>query len=98
MKIGVWFYGLGTILTGIVARKQLGDCRTLAAGIASCPLRRISPRWHSRLREHRPTLDGVWIFLGGADRDRLLSGRVCNLLSANGCSGCQASCVDAVAL
>ena len=53
---------------------------------------------HSRLREHRPALDVVWIFLGGADRNRLLPGRKCNLLRNYGCPGRQASCVDAVAV
>jgi hypothetical protein len=37
-------------------------------------------------------------FLGGADRNRLLPGRKCNLLRNYGCPGRQASCVDAVAV
>ena len=53
---------------------------------------------HSRLREHRPALDAVRIFLGGANRNRLLPGRKCNLLGNYGCPGRQASCVHAVAV
>ena len=30
---------------------------------------------HSRLRDHRPAVDAVWIFLGGVDRNRLHPGR-----------------------
>ncbi len=78
--------------------KESSYRRTLDARIASCHLRHISPRRHSCLREHRPALDVVWIFLGGADRNRLLAGRMCNLLRNYGCPGCQASCVDAVAV
>ena len=52
-------------LTGFPAAKESSYRRTLDAGIASCPLRLISPHRYSRLRNHRPALDGVWIFLGG---------------------------------
>ena len=62
-------------LTGFPVAKESSDRRTLDARIASCHLRLISPHRHSRLREHRPALDVVWIFLGGADRNRLLPGR-----------------------
>ena len=49
---------------------------------------------HSRLRDHRPALDAVWIFLGGADRNRLHPGRNCNLLRNYRCPGRQTACVD----
>ena len=67
-------------LTGFPVAKESSDRRTLDAGIASCRLRLIPPHRHSRLREHRPALDVVWIFLGGANRNRLHPGRKCNLL------------------
>ncbi len=60
--------------------KESSYRRTLDARIASCHLRPISPHRPSRLRDHRPALDVVWIFLGGADRNRLHPGRMCNLL------------------
>ena len=85
-------------LTGFPVAKESSYRRTLDARIASCRLRLISPHRHSRLREHRPALDVVWIFLGGADRNRLLPGRMCNLFRNYGCPGRQASCVDAVAV
>lgn len=83
-------------VTGFPAAKESRYRRTLDARIASCHLRLISPHRHSRLREHRPALDVVWMFLGGADRNRLLFGRVCNLLRKNGRSGPQASRANAV--
>ena len=85
-------------LTGFPVAKESSYRRTLDAGIASCHLRLISPHRHSRLREHRPAVDGVWIFLGGVNRNRLHPGRKCNLLRNYGCPGRQASCVDAVAV
>ena len=85
-------------LTGFPVAKESSDRRTLDAGIASCHLRLISPHRHSRLREHRSALDVVWIFLGGANRNRLPPGRNCHLLRNYGCPGRQTSCVDAVAV
>ena len=85
-------------LTGFPVAKESSYRRALDARIASCHLRLIPPHQHSCLREHRPAMDAVWRFLGGADRNRLHPGRKCDLLGNYGCPGRQASCVHAVAL
>jgi hypothetical protein len=76
--------------------KENSYCRTLDARIASCHLRLVSPHRSSHLRDYRPALDVVWIFLGRSDRNRLPSGRMCNLFSKDGYPGPQASRVDVV--
>ena len=85
-------------LVGCPVARESSDRRTLDAGIASRDLRLVSSDQHSHLRKHRAAVDGVWIFLGGVHRSRLCPGRNCNLFGEDGCPGCQASCIDAVAV
>ena len=85
-------------LTKFPVANESTDRRTLAPRIPSDHLRHPSPHRHSHLRDHRPALDGLWIFLGGAHRNRLLPRRMCHLLRKDGRPRRQASCADAVAL
>ena len=83
---------------GCQVAKEGSISRPLDAGFTSHRLRRAPSRRHSRLREYRPAVDAFWIFLGWADRNRLLHGGNCNLLRCYGCPGRQAPRVDVVAV